>query len=128
MHSFFSVFFGLICERITVSVDLYLSAFLLSSSLFLSFSHCICSIVTMSRHAHEHTTASHFSEMEIFRLSLEFQLFDGPGGYSRDLSKFAEKSCMCIYIYIYVHYNHELLTPCAPATIMSAILYQFSLL
>ena len=38
------------------------------------------------------------SEMGIFQLLLEFQLFDGPQGHSRDWSRFAEKSCMCICI------------------------------
>ena len=34
-----------------------------------------------------------------------------------------ESKIVCVY----AHYNRELLTPCAPATIMSAILFRFSL-
>ena len=42
-------------------------------------------------------TSNHYSEMGIFRLSPEFQLFNGSQGHSQDLSKFAEKSFMCIW-------------------------------
>ena len=62
--------------------------------------------------------------MDVFQLSLEFQLFDDPQGHSQDSSKFGEKNVVyCGYI----HYNRGLVMPCVPATIMSAILSQFIL-
>ena len=61
--------------------------------------------------------------MGIFPFSPDFRFFDGPPGRSRDSSKFEEN-----FVYVYcVPYNRELLTPCAPAAIMSAILSRFSL-
>ena len=58
----------------------------------------------------------------IIRLSPVCRLFGGPWGHSRDSSKLGEKSLMFICVY-----NGELLTPCAPAAIMSAILSRLSL-
>ena len=67
------------------------------------------------------TSSACASGMRIHQLSLEFRFLMVPGAILENRLNL-ERKFVCDYVY----YNRELLTPCAPDAIMSAILSLFS--